>query len=505
MATSFPFLRTPAASAALALAAAAAAAQTATLPPVSVTGRGDPQVGIAGWGDVPLSRAPFSASVVTTEQMRDRGVQRLSDLVRLDPGVSDDYNAEGYWDSLTVRGYEIENHTNHYRDGLPINAETRIPLDNKERVEVLKGTSGLQAGVSAPGGLVNFIVKRPTEQPLREARLAWQQSGSVLAAVDLSQRFGQDRVFGLRLNAATERLAPRVRDADGHRTLFALAGDWRVAPDTLLEAEVETSHRSQPSVPGFSLLGNAVPDPRTIDPRISLNNQPWSLPVVFDGHAASLRFSQRLSEQWRWTAHVATQQLRSDDRVAFPFGCSAEGNFDRFCSDGTYDLYDFRSDDEHRRTDALELALHGRFETGAVAHSASAGVLRSRFTARFQGQAFNLVGIGNIQGTLVTPPDPTLGPGNADRDEDSTELFARDAARLGDVATAWFGVRHSRLKRGAGDTRYAQSFTVPFAALSRDVGEGQVIYASWGQGVETAVTPGLPAYGTQAGQPLPAL
>ena len=102
MATSFPFLRTPAASAALALAAAAAAAQTTTLPAVSVTGRGDPQVGIAGWGDLPLSRAPFSASVVTTEQMRDRGVQRLSDLVRLDPGVSDDYNAEGYWDSLSV-------------------------------------------------------------------------------------------------------------------------------------------------------------------------------------------------------------------------------------------------------------------------------------------------------------------------------------------------------------------------------------------------------------------
>ena len=32
---------------------------------------------------------------------------------------------------------------------------------------------------------------------------------------------------------------------------------------------------------------------------------------------------------------IATQRLKSDDRIAFPFGCSAEGNYDRFCSDGT--------------------------------------------------------------------------------------------------------------------------------------------------------------------------
>src|SRR5205085_11461463 len=188
-----------------------------------------------------------------------------------------------------------------------INAETPIPLDNKEQVEVLKGTSGLQAGVSAPGGLLNYVVKRPLAQPLRQAGLAWQQDGSLLGAVDLSQRFGVGEVFGLRVNAAAERLDPRVRDARGHRTLFALAGDWRIGPDTLLEAEVETSHRSQPSVPGFSMLGGAVPDARSIDPRINLNNQPWSLPVVFDGHDASLRFSQRLNAQWRWTAHAAMQ------------------------------------------------------------------------------------------------------------------------------------------------------------------------------------------------------
>jgi iron complex outermembrane recepter protein len=467
---------------------------TTTLSPVTVTGRGDPVIDVGGWGDVPLSKSPFSASITSSEQMRERGVQRLADIARIDPAVSDAYNAEGYWDSLTVRGYVIDNRANYRRDGLPINAETRIPLDNKDRVELLKGTSGLQAGVSAPGGLVNFVVKRPTAEPLREGRIAWQQKGSLLAAVDLSQRFGD---FGVRLNAAVERLDPLVRNARGERTLFALAGDWRISPDTLLEAEVETSHRRQPSVPGFSLLGSAVLAPA--DPRINLNNQPWSLPVVFDGTNASLRFSQRLSAQWRWTAHAATQRLKTDDRIAFPFGCSADGNFDRYCSDGTFDLYDFRSENERRRTNAFEVAVHGSVKTGELAHAISAGVLRSELRARFQGQAFNWVGIGDVDGTLVTPEDPTLAPPAGDRDERSTELFVRDAVRIGSASTAWLGLRHTRLARG-----YAQSFTTPSVALSHELAAGPLVYASWGQGVETFVTPNLPPYGPDAGRPLPA-
>jgi iron complex outermembrane receptor protein len=504
MATTTCITRTPAAAAALSLLALCAHGQqtTATLTPVTVTGKAEPAAGVAGWGDVPLSKSPFQASVFGSEQMREYNVQRLADIVRLDPAASDAYNAEGYWDFLTVRGYVLDNRANYRRDGLPINAEFRIPLDDKERVELLKGTSGLQAGVSAPGGLVNYVVKRPTDEPLRRATLAWQESGSVLAAADLSQRFGVDRAFGLRMNAAAEHLDPNVHDAQGNRTLFALAGDWRIAPGMLLEAEVETSHRSQPSVPGFSLLGANVPAP--VDPRINLNNQPWSLPVVFDATDASLRFTQQINPQWRWTAHLATQHLKTDDRIAFPFGCSAEGFTDRFCSDGTFDLYDFRSENERRRTNSLELAVHGQLQTGAFEHAVSAGVLRSEFRARFQDQVFNLAGIGNIDGTLVTPPSPEAFPADLDRDERNTEFFARDAIRHG-ATTAWLGLRYTRLSRSGSVELPEQSFTTPWVALSHEYAAGQLAYVSWGEGVETAVTPNLPTYGAAAGQPLPAL
>ena len=124
------------------------------LEPVTVIARLPGVASVAGWGDVPLSRAPLQGSVFSAEQIKDSGVQRLSDLTGFDPALSDAYNTEGYWDFLTVRGFVLDNRFNFRRDGLPINAETSIPLDNKARIEILKGASGIQAGTSVPGGLV---------------------------------------------------------------------------------------------------------------------------------------------------------------------------------------------------------------------------------------------------------------------------------------------------------------------------------------------------------------
>ena len=492
-----------------------APATSQQLEPVTVTGRSTPSLNVSGWGDLPLNKTPVQASIFSAEQIKDSGAQRLSDLIGFDPAISDAYNAEGYYDFLSVRGFVIDNRFNYRRDGLPINAETAIPLDNKSRVEVLKGTSGMQAGTSAPGGLVNFVVKRPTDAPLRSAGLEWRQAGSVTGAVDLSQRFGVGQAFGVRLNAAAAHLDPQVHSAEGNRHLFALAADWRISADSLLEAEVETSHRSQPSVPGFSLLGNLVPSPS--DPRINLNNQPWSLPVVFDANTASLRWQQRLGVDWRFTAHLATQQLRTDDRVAFPFGCTdpnpaPNGTYyaDRYCPNGSFDLYDFRSENERRRTDVLDLSLQGKLPTGPLLHAFTIGMQQSKVRNRFQQQAFNFVGTGNVDGSAITPPDPTLSDENTNRDERSTELYLRDAIAINKRLTLWLGVRHTRLEResvrtdGSRPTSYGQSFTTPWLALSHAFAPEQLVYASWGTGVESEVAPNRPRY-TNRGEALPAL
>ncbi|MBI2771023.1 MAG: TonB-dependent siderophore receptor [Burkholderiales bacterium] len=505
-----PAKRTRCAYAAILLIAGTAHAQDATLKPVTVNERSAaPQADVTGFGDTPLKEVPISATVVNRAQLDAIGARRLADLTQFDSSVTDAYNSPGYWDFLSIRGFTLDNRFNFRREGLPISAETSIPLDNKERIEILKGTSGIQAGTSAPGGLVNYVVKRPTEHDLREVRLEYSSRASVLGAVDLGGRFGADRAFGYRINAAQEQLRPTTRNVDGSRSLLAVAGDWRISRDSVLEAEVEWSHKKQASQAGFSLLGARLP--AVPDPRLNLNNQAWSQPSVFDAITGSIRFEQAINSQWRWSAQAGTQQLKTDDRLAYAFGCGAENNFDRYCANGTFDFYDFRSENERRRQDAASLNLKGKFATGSVAHELSLGVLTSRVRNRFQLEAFNYVGVGNVAGTAVVPSDASLNDQNTNRTERTVELSAQDAIRWNESFTTWLGLRHTRLDRdsvrtnGSRPTTYSDGLTTPWLAASYKLGASTLAYASYGEGVESQIVPNRAAQYTNAGVALPAL
>ena len=490
--------------------AAQSAAASATQS-ITITGRSaNNSASVAGFGDLPLSRSPFSATVISNNQLGDAGIASFGDITRLDAAITDAYNAPGYWSMLSVRGFTLDNRFNYRRDGLPINAESVLPQANKQSLEILKGVSGLQAGTSAPGGLVNLVVKRPSGS-IRQLSLGWAEDNTRSLALDLGDSYGLGvGAVGWRINAETSRLQPQIQASKGHRHLLALAADVQATSSLLIEAEVESSRQTQPSTPGFSLLGSRLPDAAKIDPRINLNQQPWTLPVVMAGGTGSLRLTQSLGSELQLSAHAMRQVLRSDDRVAFPFGCSAENNYDRYCSDGSHDLYDFRSEGERRTSDALDLGVSGRAQAGSTTHRFNAGVLFTRYQAQFNRQAYNWTGIGNPDGRAITPPDPSLTDENTQRHERSTELHLQNAITLTDQWSAWLGLRHSRLDRrsvrtdGSRPTAYTQSVTTPWLAISHALGKTGLAYASWGNGIESEVAPNRSRY-TNAGQALPAL
>jgi iron complex outermembrane receptor protein len=107
-------------------------------------------------------------------------------------------------------------------------------------------------------------------------------------------------------------------------------------------------------------------------------------------------------------------------------------------------------------------------------------------------------------------PDPSLTIPNTDRDERSTEWRLQDNIALDDKTGIWLGLRRTALDRdsvntdGSAATGYTQSFTTPWLALTHRLTPQGMVYASWGQGIESTVTPGLSLY-SNAGRALPAL
>jgi len=506
-------------------------------PEITITSPSPQQV--SGFGDVPLSKAPFSAISIDNATLRDIGATRISDALRLDASVTDSYNSPAYWDMLSVRGYTLDNRYNYRREGLPISAETMIPMENKERIELLKGTSGIQAGTSSPGGLANYVVKRaPTgnDDTIRAVTASYGNGKSSSIALDLGGRFGETKEFGYRFNTAYEDLNPYIRNTQGHRHLVALAMDWRVSADSKLELEFEQSERQQMGVNGYSLLANpndplAKPSlPTTVDGTRNFTRQTWSVPGFFGATTGSLRWKQNLGEGWLWTTSYGAQRLRTDDRLTFGLGHNCYGTdpstaalCDRFSADGRFDVYDYRSDNEQRKVDALKTEISGSLTWGSIKHDLIASVLRYRLLDRLPPlQAYNLVGEGNTKNSFATSPDGALTYPNVNRSEYNTEVSISDRLELIRGTTIWVGIRHTQFNRQSSenascDENYVCTpapgtnpvfsnghINTPWLALSQQITPLSQAYASYGEGVELNVTPNNPKY-TNAGQTLPVL
>jgi iron complex outermembrane receptor protein len=448
---------------------------------------------IGGFSDAPLLDTPASITAINRTQMLDLSIRNVTDAARYDASVGDAYNAVGYAEQFSIRGFALDNATSYRKDGIAIPADTQIPLENKERIEVLRGLAGLQAGVAAPGGMVNFVTKRPTDAPLRSALVEVSERGTLHGSIDLGGRF-EDRRFGYRINAAAEDLKSYVRGADGERQFVSAAFDWKISPDALLQLDVDHQHKAQITAPGYQLLRNEVL-PTGISAKTLLNDQPWTRPVETDSSNLGLRFEYRLNPDWTATVNANKHWFKRDDYTAFPYGCSNEGDgfYPGYCSNGDYDVYDYQSVGERRTPWGLQAMLQGRFAMGAVRHQLTVGAALSERHDSFGEYVYDYAGYSNIwnnQAVDPAPGNPRTGPVMERRSDRESALFVQDVATLSDQLTLHTGLRWVKLKRDElaeieqGWVHADDSFVLPSVALVYKPARDWSVYGSLSHGLQ---------------------
>lgn len=119
---------------------------------------------------LPLSirETPQSVSVITRQRMEDQGMNDLNDVVKFAPGVTFHKTASDRQEFL-ARGFKIDN---IMYDGLPTSVSTftqdvisSADLSIYDRVEVVRGATGLMTGAGSPAATLNLVRKRPTATP----------------------------------------------------------------------------------------------------------------------------------------------------------------------------------------------------------------------------------------------------------------------------------------------------------------------------------------------------
>ncbi|WP_336873164.1 TonB-dependent siderophore receptor [Pseudomonas juntendi] len=448
------------------------------------------EAAVGGFQPAPLLDTPASISVFSQPLLEDRQVRMLSQVLQSDASVGESYAPIGYYENFNVRGFALNAASSYRINGQTIAGEQSVALENKQQVELLKGLSGLQSGVAAPGGLINYVTKRA--EAVRSLTLSTNEQGERYLATDLGGWFGSEQQFGLRANLAHEDLRSYVDHADGQRDFASLAFDWQISPDATLQLDAEYQHREQRSVPGYQLLGGSAV-PHGIDPDDRLAYQHWAKPVQNDSLNLGGRFEYRFNDSWTGTLSASRSKVVIDDYSAFAWG-SSEGAY--FGSTGDYDIYDYRSPDDTRRTDEAQALLTGRFDGLGVGHELTVGSSAQRRTLDQRPYYNAWLGTGNIDtgAPAFEPSDKPLGASQRRLDSRQYGLFVSDSIRFNDQWQTVLGAREVRLdeqtwdETGVAGRHTRQYQLLPNAALIYKPQPDTTVYASYAKGLSAGGT-----------------
>ncbi|QBE61701.1 TonB-dependent receptor [Pseudoduganella lutea] len=438
---------------------------------------------------------PFATATVGSEQLEDRQVTTLANVFSEDASVSTKggtYTQSSY--AINVRGLTLD-FTNGYKiDGQPFQMYgVELPLETVESVQLLKGATGFLYGFAAPGGIINYVTKRPTEERTFSASAGYTSGGLVREHIDVGGRAGADNRFGYRLNLAHEE-GDTYNGASLKRDAASLALGARLAKDVTWSANFLYQERD--------LLGGV--------PTVSLQAYPAAsvgLPVALDGQAdlgaypttyydstmymGTTALDWRINRDWKLNVNYGYSLKRIDSSIETLYLTSRSGNY----SNRLNPFY--RPELTYHAVNAL---VEGGFTTGALRHRVSFGAGRQTLTRMLNVQsALSLFG-PNTVGNLYAPPPALVDTSFNDprvfkiSDYAQKSLFASDNIDIGEHWSVLAGVRWMDYRNlnwnaaGAQTSDYHEKPTTPTVALLYKPSSNTTVYASYVEALEDGGT-----------------
>ena len=362
---------------------AAAADEAPELEEIVVTadrdGFGAGLVQVGTFRGAKIIDVPLTVNVVPEELLDAQAVSGIYDALRNTAGVSRAQLAGSTYDNIAIRGILVENRTSYRLNGsLPIINLVDLPVENKARVEVLKGVGAIYYGFAPPSGIINLTSKRPDET-ITSFETRANIHGGFGGAFDISRRLGDD-AFGVRLNGAYDSLETGIDRFGGKRYFGSLAADWDISEAVRLKIDAEHVRKDVTETPAIALLapvGGTLTLPAIPDPDTNLGDEF----LRYDAYATNLlaRVDVKFSNAVALTVEGG-QAITERDRDFSQFQ-----NYSLATGEGVLQLFQTRDQRYRNRNARAELAA--AFATGPLEHNLVAGITQNW---RFQNGANNL-------------------------------------------------------------------------------------------------------------------
>lgn len=448
----------------------------------------------------PLNEIPQSVSVIGMDRMARQNITQASQALRYSAGVyAQPFGEDTDTDWQYIRGFDATQ-TGVWRDGLQNFSYAfggfytdAFLLD---RVELMRGAASVLYGAANPGGLVNYVTKRPGVEKT-ELGFGINDAGTAWTTLDIGRRLegsalGQD---------ASWRLVARLEGGDkyddwasGFRGVIAPSFGTTLDDGTQVTLLFDYTHIDEEHS-GGSFLPYYGTVKSTSFGRISRDHDNFGEPGDDHYHrqqaSATAIIEHPLDGGWTLSETARLAWSHVDEQSLYAYGYTGFATQPADAA-GTLSRINF-AHHTITQTALSDTRLAGEVQTGAVSHQLMFG-LDARWFRLNQVQA-------STSGTPISASDPDFGAAQGtpvpyiDQVLTQTQvgLYAQDQLRWGNGWIATANLRHDEVQTKAG-------MNAATGVAGSDRADGAT---SWRLGLAREFANGLTPYATASSYFLP--
>ncbi|BAP45634.1 outer membrane ferripyoverdine receptor [Pseudomonas sp. StFLB209] len=427
---------------------------------------------------LPLSirETPQSVSVITRQRMEDQGMNDLNDLVKYAPGITFRKYGSDRLEYLS-RGFKIDN---LMYDGLPTTVGSftqdtisAADLAMYDRIEVVRGATGLMTGAGSPSATLNLVRKRPTDTPQVSVTTSAGSWDRYRLEVDASNKLNESGTLRGRVVTAYEDKKSFQDVRESQRQTF-----YGIIEADLSDATTWTIGASKQRDDNTSDWGSLPSGPNGEDLHLSrstfLSND-WSY-WDKDNYTLFSDITHRFNNGW--TGKLAAQKIWAEADTFSSYLSYNGPTLEQYS--GQY----FNTDDQTN----LDATLSGPFQLAGREHELVFGASRreEKFdqSGGWWGQA-TPIDPYNFNHSVIAKPSSSDRNPYAGRNT-SIEKSVYAAARLNPIdplhviigsRLSWYDYED----RVSGDTYKVTQEVTPYAGVIYDLNDTYSVYASYTQ------------------------
>lgn len=427
---------------------------------------------------------PQSVSVLTFQRLLDQDLRTLADVVSNAVGVSArEYDSSRF--SFSARGFDIQN---YQLDGVPLawspggdSGETIQDTSLYERIEVVRGATGLLTGAGDPSASINLVRKTANRRDFGGFISVDGGSWDTYSALaDVGGALNSEGTIRARAVARYQE-GDSFRDwGSDKRTVLYGVMEADVTDNLLLRAGASYQDNDPTGSTWGGLPSWHADGSRTDWDRTKTNAPEWSFwATETKNYFATVDYG--FSDEWRLKVNYNRNETSADLKLLYLIGVPDE------TTGLGLSPYPYRSD-TYSDQDSIDFQLKGAFDLFGRTHELVVGGLHSKQTGATGTYAASDVSpIGDFNAWDGTYAEPTFSSERTEvinRDITQTGFYAASRLHISDALKLVLGGRVARWKQegsqyGA-EIDYGDSGVfIPYAGALYDVADNHTLYASY--------------------------